>query len=192
MTLSLYIYFFSPSVFEYEKTTSHYGIEGYRYVVDKKTLGNATRRRYPHDQAKIFKPTTTTEDVIENSSESMSEYSDNDPDIINIGNCFYNDECTPSGLLNVSACRYGSPAFFSLPHFHKADPTVLNAVDGLRPNDRDHTCALTVEPVSGYLEELLKQNNKSAAIEITTVRQSSLHVLYYQDTNFTIAFPGYS
>lgn len=174
MTLYIY-YFFSPLFYEYEGTTSHFGIEGYRYTIDKKTLGNATRRRFPHDQAKFFEPTTTTEDFFvaehsaemtgsttENtynghSSENTDKYSDNDPDVINMGNCYCNGECTPSGLLNITLCRYGAPVFISLPHFHKADPAVLNAVEGLRPNDKEHSFSITLEPVSGYLCELLKR-----------------------------------
>lgn len=154
-----------PLIYEYEKTVSHFGIEGYRYVLDKKTLGNDTRRRYPHEQAKYFEPTTTTEDFFaaehlsemgitttsdnDRSSEKSSEYSDDDPDVINMGNCYCGGECTPSGLINVTACRYGAPVFASLPHFHKADPILLNQVDGLSPNDKDHSFSITVEPRTG-------------------------------------------
>jgi len=171
-------YFFSPLVYEYEGITSHFDIDGYRYTIDRKTLGNSTRRRYPHDQAKFFEPTTTTEDFFvaehttisettanifhnSHSSENTNEYLDNDPDVINMGNCYCNGECTPSGLINITTCRYGAPVFISLPHFYKADPTVLAAVDGLRPNDKDHSFSITLEPVSGYLCELLKRKHSS-------------------------------
>lgn len=62
-------------------------------------------------------------------------------------NCYCNGECVPSGVVNVSACRYGSPAFMSLPHFYKADPYYLNQIDGMKPND-SHSFFITLEPVS--------------------------------------------
>ncbi|XP_036144052.1 protein peste-like isoform X2 [Monomorium pharaonis] len=165
-----------PLIYEYEGTVSHFGIEGYRYVIDKKTLGNNTKRRYPHEQVKFFEPTTTTEDffVSDHSSEmgitmttesvsnndrssekSSDEYSDDDPDIINMGHCFCGGECMPSGLINMTACRYGAPVFISLPHFHKADPVLLNQVDGLLPNDRDHSFSITLEPMTGIPLEVI-------------------------------------
>lgn len=148
------------------------GLEGYRYAIDKKTLGNATRRRYPHEQAKFFEPTTTTEDFFaaehsseftevpmttessssgsseEHSSADVDDLPDNDPDVVNMGHCYCNGECTPSGLVNVSACRFGAPVFVSLPHFHKTDLSLLEQVEGLNPNDEDHSFSITLEPVS--------------------------------------------
>lgn len=142
------------------------GIEGYRYVLDKKTLGNSTRRRYPHEQVKFLEPTTTTEDFfaaehlsemgfttiesVSGNEQSTDEYSD-DPDVINMGHCYCDGECTPSGLINVTACRFGAPVFCSLPHFYKADPVLLDQIEGLTPNDKEHSFSITLEPVSGDL-----------------------------------------
>lgn len=63
-------------------------------------------------------------------------------------NCFCNGKCVPSGVVNVSACRYGSPAFMSLPHFHKADPYYLNQISGMKPEKQLHDFYITLEPVS--------------------------------------------
>jgi len=120
---------------------------------------------------KFFEPTTTTEDFFvaehlsemgftittenvpdnDRSEKSSDEYSDDDPDIINMGHCYCSGECTPSGLINVTACRFGAPAFVSLPHFYKADPLFLDQVEGLTPNDRNHSFSITLEPVSNDL-----------------------------------------
>lgn len=154
------------------------GVEGYRYTMDNKTLGNSTRRRYPHEQAKFFEPTTTTEDFFatehsnevtgfstttesisesdENSYENTEkeekkkedELSDDDPDVVNMGHCYCNGECTPSGLMNLTTCRYGAPVFISLPHFYKTDPSILDKVEGLNPNQKDYSFSVTLEPVS--------------------------------------------
>lgn len=153
----------SPLIYEYEGTVYHLGIEGYRYTLDKKTFENDTRRRYPHEQAKYFEPTTTTEDFFvtdpaeslgittprssDNLFENTNKHDDDDPDIVNMGNCYCNGECTPSGLINITECRFGAPVFISLPHFYKA-PSVLDQVEGLSPNERDHSFSITLEPVS--------------------------------------------
>lgn len=49
--------------------------------------------------------------------------------------------------MNVSACRYGSPAFISLPHFLYADE-LRSLVDGMSPDPELHDFFFAVEPVS--------------------------------------------
>ncbi|XP_043512147.1 protein croquemort-like [Frieseomelitta varia] len=138
-----------PLTFEYSHTVDHMGLEGYRYDLSEKTLGNNTKRRYPHDQAKYFEPTTTTEDFFEaEHSAEVTNAPGEDPDVVNIGNCFCNGKCTPAGLMNVSACRYGAPVFVSLPHFNRADPTLREHVTGLNP-DEEHDFFITLEPTTG-------------------------------------------
>ncbi|XP_063975444.1 protein croquemort-like isoform X3 [Diachasmimorpha longicaudata] len=65
--------------------------------------------------------------------------------------CYCKDvECQPSGTLNVSTCKFGAPAFVSLPHFHLADESYLNAIDGLRPaHDGSHNFSIVVQPDMG-------------------------------------------
>ncbi|KAJ8959906.1 hypothetical protein NQ318_011643 [Aromia moschata] len=60
--------------------------------------------------------------------------------------CFCDGDCMPSGALNVSACRYGSPAFVSLPHFYKADPYYRDIVEGVAPDAEKHDFFMTFEP----------------------------------------------
>lgn len=158
--------------------------------MDQKTLGNATRRRYPHDQAKFFEPTTTTEDFFmsEHSSEieiatttesgrlSNDEFADDDPDIVNMGNCYCNGECTPSGLINLTSCRYGAPAFASLPHFYKADSSLLDQVEGLSPNEKDHNFFITLEPVSASY-----CNDEVYFLNMNKIKQ--IHTSYTDDSN---------
>lgn len=135
----------------------------------------------------FLEPTTTTEDffsadhsdeitgsteptLFNRSSENAAdEYSDEDPDVVNMGRCYCNGECTPSGLINVTACRFGAPVFISLPHFYKTDPSVLETIEGLSPNEREHSFSITLEPVSDLSRRRAsrRRNNKFAAIEIT-------------------------
>jgi hypothetical protein len=64
----------------------------------------------------------------------------------NLCNC--GGECLPSGVFNISACRYGIPAFISRPHFYRGDPSYLRRLRGLQPDPDRHRFDITVEPVS--------------------------------------------
>lgn len=50
--------------------------------------------------------------------------------------------------MNVSACRFGSPAFMTLPHFLHGDPQLGEMVTGLQPDPDAHSFYFAVEPVS--------------------------------------------
>ncbi|GLV39925.1 scavenger receptor acting in neural tissue and majority of rhodopsin is absent [Carabus blaptoides fortunei] len=63
--------------------------------------------------------------------------------------CSCNGDCVPSGMLNISACKYGSPAFISFPHFYIADPYYVDHFDGLAPNKEQHEMSITLEPRTG-------------------------------------------
>lgn len=63
--------------------------------------------------------------------------------------CYCNGDCIPSGLYNVSACRYGTPSFVSLPHFLNADPIYLEEVEGLSPEESKHEFFMKLEPETG-------------------------------------------
>jgi len=64
----------------------------------------------------------------------------NNPD----GNCN-----TPSGVFNVSACQFGSPTLLSWPHFFQADPKLVDAVEGLKPDQAKHQFSIDVQPKLG-------------------------------------------
>ena len=59
---------------------------------------------------------------------------------------------TPSGVFNVSICQFGSPVMLSWPHFFQADPKLINAIDGLKPNRAKHQMSIDIQPVS-YLKK---------------------------------------
>lgn len=63
--------------------------------------------------------------------------------------CFCNGECVPYGAVNVSECRYGTPAFVTLPHFYGADPYYTNSIEGLRPDKNKHQFYISLEPTTG-------------------------------------------
>lgn len=125
-------------------------MEGYHFALGEESLSNDTRRRYPHDQAKYFEPTTTTEDFFEADYSGEVTDTPEDPDTVNIGRCYCNGECSPRGVINITACRFGAPGFVSLPHFLKGDPVLVNQVSGLKPDEEKHSFYLTLEPVGIY------------------------------------------
>ncbi|XP_005096207.1 lysosome membrane protein 2 [Aplysia californica] len=69
----------------------------------------------------------------------------------NAGFCTPPGNCLPSGLLNVSVCRTGAPVVMSMPHFLGCDPQTINAVEGLSPNEEEHSSFLDIEPLTGVV-----------------------------------------
>lgn len=53
------------------------------------------------------------------------------------------------GVMNISDCRYGAPAFVSFPHFYLADQSYRSAVQGMAPNRSIHEFSISVEPQTG-------------------------------------------
>ncbi|KAG6451937.1 protein peste isoform X2 [Manduca sexta] len=63
--------------------------------------------------------------------------------------CYCNGPCAWGGVMNVSACRFGSPAFITLPHFLHGDPALQEYVTGMRPDPDKHSFYFAVEPKLG-------------------------------------------
>lgn len=66
--------------------------------------------------------------------------------------CYCNGECIPSGLFNISSCRYGTPVFMSFPHFYNADPFYHEQVEGMKPDKDKHQFFMSFEPVKNIFE----------------------------------------
>ncbi|XP_026732809.1 protein peste-like isoform X1 [Trichoplusia ni] len=89
--------------------------------------------------------------------------------------CFCNGECAWSGVMNVSACRFGSPAFLSLPHFLDGDPQLREAVEGMRPDPDAHSFYFAVEPRLGVPLDV------SARFQLNIYIEPSPNVGLYQN-----------
>lgn len=63
--------------------------------------------------------------------------------------CFSIGKSVPSGVMNVSSCRFGTPVFMSFPHYYAADPYYLEQIEGLLPDKEKHEFFMTLEPMSG-------------------------------------------
>lgn len=95
--------------------------------------------------------------------------------------CFSTGESVPSGVMNVSACRYGSPAFMSFPHFYAADPYYLNQVEGMNPSRDKHEFYITLEPMTGIPLDVaarLQINMLIRPIPNVTLYQHAPHMFF--------------
>lgn len=67
------------------------------------------------------------------------------------------NNCTASGVLDISKCKEGRPVYISLPHFLYASPDVSSAIEGLNPNEEEHRTYLDVEPTTGFTLQFAKR-----------------------------------
>lgn len=63
--------------------------------------------------------------------------------------CYYQGESIPSGAMNISLCKWGAPAFISLPHFYLADPSYRENIGGMNPQKDKHQITMSLEPKTG-------------------------------------------
>ncbi|KAM8717551.1 hypothetical protein ACLKA7_004275 [Drosophila subpalustris] len=64
--------------------------------------------------------------------------------------CFCVDgECKPSGVINIARCAHNASIHMSYPHFYLADPSYLEAIDGLQPDKEKHEFYMALEPNAG-------------------------------------------
>ncbi|RWS29651.1 scavenger receptor class B member 1-like protein [Leptotrombidium deliense] len=55
----------------------------------------------------------------------------------------------PSGVFDVSNCRYGVPLMLSAPHFLNADQYYFSTIDGMSPNESLHGFWVDIDPTTG-------------------------------------------
>lgn len=51
-------------------------------------------------------------------------------------------------VINLYFLILGAPVYLSFPHFYKADPKLLDAVHGLKPDRDTHETYFKIQPVS--------------------------------------------
>lgn len=90
--------------------------------------------------------------------------------------CFSTEgETLPSGVMNVSACRFGAPVVISFPHFYAADPYYLQFVDGLKPNKDFHEFYITMEPDTAIPIEV------GARLQVNVMVKPSPNIALFQE-----------
>lgn len=58
-------------------------------------------------------------------------------------------KCMPSGVINIGPCSFNASVYMSFPHFYMADPSYLEAIEGLRPEREKHEFFMALEPNAG-------------------------------------------
>ncbi|EFN76142.1 Protein croquemort [Harpegnathos saltator] len=97
----------------------------------------------------VFENTTTFQGVTGRKYIGNDRMLDNG-NIVASRQCYCpNGNCGLSGTLNISSCKFGAPAFVSMPHFYLADSTYINAVTGMKPNRQKHELSMVIEPTTG-------------------------------------------
>ena len=71
----------------------------------------------------------------------------------------------PSGVMNISSCRFGSPVFMSYPHFYSADDYFINQVDGMSPDKSKHEFYMVLEPKTGIALEVAARFQVNMLVE---------------------------
>lgn len=95
----------------------------------------------------------------------------------------------PSGVRNVSSCKFGAPAFISYAHFYMADPIYRQAVDGMKPNKDKHEMYIALEPSTGLplkVQATFQINLKMDPIEgidlLTNIPSKMMPSFWFQQT----------
>jgi len=135
-----------PIHFNFLEETEVSGISGYKYVLDGGLMSNATHNATnscynPHPDLLIDLPNDCTSKASCGEGPPLHHPLEGK---VNMN--------LPTGLLNVSACKYNSPAYVSLPHFYLADPALIHQFhpdSDLRPSQELHSAHLSLMPVQG-------------------------------------------
>ena len=70
----------------------------------------------------------------------------------------------PSGVFDISKCKYGVPIVVSPPHFMGSDLYYRSAIEGLKPNESRHNFWLDVDPTTGTTISLAARVQINVAI----------------------------
>lgn len=73
--------------------------------------------------------------------------------------------CTMAGILDISGCKEGMPVYISLPHFLYGSEALKEAIDGMEPNEEEHSTFLDVEPVTGISLNVAKRLQVNIAVQ---------------------------
>ncbi|XP_068099973.1 scavenger receptor class B member 1 isoform X2 [Hyperolius riggenbachi] len=99
--------------------------------------------------------------------------------------------CTASGVMNVSACRFGAPMFLSFPHFYNADPGFAAAVEGLHPSEKLHSLFLDLHPLTGIpMNCSIRMQISLLAMKVDGIDQTGdiatvvLPVLWFEESGY--------
>lgn len=85
----------------------------------------------------------------------------------------------PYGVMNVSDCKFGAPAFVSYPHFYLASEEYLKNIEGLSPNQKEHEFFVALEPTTGIPLEVRAQLQINIHLQPVTHIKYDLSLIYF-------------
>ncbi|KAK9876976.1 hypothetical protein WA026_016005 [Henosepilachna vigintioctopunctata] len=96
--------------------------------------------------------------------------------------CLCSRKCQKFGVVEYSACKYGIPAYISLPHFLKADPSFRTKIEGMKPSQKNHESYVMINSRTGIVVET------KLAIQINLLLEPNPLIRKYNDVP-EIMFP---
>ncbi|XP_068081088.1 scavenger receptor class B member 1 isoform X2 [Anabrus simplex] len=91
------------------------------------------------------------------------------------GDCFAGEysEPLPSGLSDLSPCYYGFPIAASNPHFLYGDPSLIDNIEGMKPERSKHISFAEVEPTTGVpMESCARSQSNLVLTKLTGLPRS--------------------
>ncbi|XP_015379121.1 PREDICTED: scavenger receptor class B member 1-like isoform X1 [Diuraphis noxia] len=64
------------------------------------------------------------------------------------------NKCLKPGLIDVTDCYYGFPIALSYPHFYQSDQSILDAIEGMTPDQKQHETYFLINPETGMPTQL--------------------------------------
>ncbi|XP_011162113.1 protein croquemort isoform X1 [Solenopsis invicta] len=141
--------------------------------------------------------TTTEVEGIKGSTYTANKYMLDNGKYVASRQCYCpKGNCGPSGTLDISSCKFGAPAFVSLPHFYLADPSYRVNITGLLPQKEKHSLLMTLEPTTGVPLAIKAQLQLNLLVEpvpdmsiFENITKTYIPMLWFtQEANLTAEF----
>ncbi|XP_018398324.1 PREDICTED: protein croquemort-like [Cyphomyrmex costatus] len=145
-----------------------------------------------------FEETTKVEGITGNKYIGTKDMLDNGESVPS-RRCFCsNGNCEPSGTLNISSCKFGAPAFVSMPHFYLADPSYTENITGMSPDKQKHELLIILEPTTGAPLSVKAQLQLNLLLEpvadmsmFENIKKTYIPMLWFtQEANLTAEYSG--
>ncbi|XP_043287176.1 scavenger receptor class B member 1 [Venturia canescens] len=119
--------------------------------LDKNAVFRVFRKAFCRAFPIEFKDEVETDSGLTGWKYSLTDNFLDQPDVNPENECYCRKmkTCLKRGLSDLTPCYYNIPAAVSLPHFLDADPSLLEDVDGLHPDETKHRTNIILQPDIG-------------------------------------------
>ncbi|XP_018057656.1 PREDICTED: scavenger receptor class B member 1-like [Atta colombica] len=151
--------------------------------IDKRAIFRIYRKAFCRPLPIIFRKEIWTDNGLPGYLYTLTDDFASPPDQNPDNECFCHKmkTCLKKGLINLTPCYYNIPSAVSLPHFLDADPSLLENVEGLKPDREKHKSYLVLQQTVGMpilfhsrmqtnlIMNRLRYNSKIAAFSDITI-----------------------